>query len=472
MDQLFNKLHIFKAVTQYTNTNPVIYHMPGHKGGNGIPKDFWNELIKADVTEIAGTDNLYHPEGIIAEAMDECSKIFGTLKTFFLVNGSTVGIHAAMEAAAGEEKEIIMSRDCHKAVYNKVIMSGFTPHYISIGFDENIKIPASPNVQDVVSVMDKTGCKTVIITSPNYHGMCCNVSAIAKEVHKRDGILIVDEAHGAHFKFSDKLPLSAIDWGADLVIQSGHKTIPVINQGAYLHVCSKRVSPDKIGYILSMIQTSSPSYIILSMLEYAAVFLHNYGNKVYNELCRNIKLVQEDLILNNDIKIRSDPAEYAVDKDTTRIVVDAYSAGYTGFLLEDIFRSRYNIFAEAADLFNVILIATYSDPSWYLKTLHKALKGNGKHINSDYKLFSMENYITEQAMLPHEAYKKDKRKVKLQQALGLIARSPVIPYPPGIPLIVPGEFVTERQIEILMNVINSGGFVEGIYDNLYMDVVK
>jgi arginine decarboxylase len=449
--------------------------MPGHKGGAGIPENLWNTLIRADVTEIPGMDNLYRPQDFIARALERCSEIFGTVQTFFSVNGSTAGIHAAMEAIAGDRKEIIMSRDCHKAVYNQVILGGYTPYYVPVGFDPKTLTPSLATPSDIADAMDKTGCKTVIITGVNYYGMVADIQGIAREVHKRSGILIVDEAHGAHFKFSKSLPDSAIDCGADIVIQSAHKTLPVINQGAYIHVASHRADPEKINTALSMIQTSSPSYIIMGLLEYAALYLHTYGDVLYNKLCKDIDALAASVSGENDIHIKSDICIHAVDKDKTRILLDAYRAGFTGYRLENRLRQEHNIAVEAVDLYNCTLIAAACDPAWYFDRLYEALKNGAiADTKSEPKAYGILS-IPDTVLLPCEAVRKESKNKKPDEAIGSVARRALIPYPPGIPLIVPGERITKEAVEYIKAVINEGGFIEGIEEedgNIYINVVK
>ncbi len=473
MSDILKNLHVYNAVLDYAQSDPVIFHMPGHKAGSGIPEELRKFLLKFDVTEIPEMDNLYKPEGILKKAMKACADYFDVKRTLFSVNGSTACIHAALQTVIEDRGGLIMARDCHKSVYNKVIMSNYTPYYIPVEFDGKMRMPSVPDSDKVGEIMDETAVRTVIITHPNYYGMCCDVTSIAETVHNKGGILIVDEAHGAHFKFSDSLPGSAIDCGADIVIQSAHKTLPVINQGAYLHVCSDRVDIEKLNYTLSMIQTSSPSYIIMCLLEFAATYLHEYGNILYNELNRKINTLCETLQESSDIRIKTGLCKNAIEKDGTRIIIDACKAGFTGFELEKYLKQSYNINIEAADLFNVLLIATISDPNNYYHCLYKALKGNAKFgFDNSYAGFDPKCDLPERQMLPCEAVKRNKMTVPLDKAIGYVVIKSVIPYPPGVPLIVPGEIVTERVLNEIRAVIKCGGFIEGLTDKLYMEVVK
>jgi len=353
-------------------------------------------------------------------------------------------------------------------------MDGLLPHYVSVAFDKKTLTPAVVSPDDIAKTMDRTRCKIVLVTSPNYHGMCCDIKRIAEEVHKRDGILIVDEAHGGHFAFSSALPPSAIALGGDIVIQSAHKTMPCINQGAYLHICSNRVDAEKINRALSMIQTSSPSYIIMGLLEYAAVYLHQNGDRLYRGLTKEIQWLGESLTGPEDLRIRADLCKNAVAKDTTRILIDAYGGGYTGYDLEVQLREKYRVVCEAADLYHCMLIATISDPLFYLETLHEALKGKRK-INREPPAGIppvMTGPVPIMALLPQEAVRRDGKWVGLAEAVGHIARCAIIPYPPGIPLIMPGEVITEETATVIESIWKEGGFVEGMNDNLTMDVVK
>src|SRR3989339_18069 len=235
--KITRNMPIYNAVTHYYKTNPTVFHMPGHKLGKGIEKEFLKNLFKLDITEIYGTDNLNYPSGMIKEAEELASKAFGASRTFFLVNGSTVGIHAMIMTICKEKDKLIVSRDCHKSVINGMLLCGVTPIYVIPEFDEEFGIFTYIDPKKIQHLLiENQDAVGVLITRPNYYGVCSNIDEIARIVHKYNKILAIDEAHGSHLKFLEKLPKCAMNGNADICVQSAHKTLLAFTQGAYLHI--------------------------------------------------------------------------------------------------------------------------------------------------------------------------------------------------------------------------------------------
>jgi arginine decarboxylase len=211
--------------------------MPGHKLGSGIPEEFLSQLEKLDLTEIPGLDDLHNPSGVVCEAQELAAGAFGAEKSYFLVNGSTVGLHAAISAVCRPGQRLIAGRDSHSAVINGMLLAGVRPYYFMPEYSDSFGICTGITPREVERALsENTDAEAVLITRPNYYGVCCDIEEIAKIVHSRNKILIVDEAHGPHLVFNKRLPMCALEAGADICIQSAHKTLPAFTQGAYLHM--------------------------------------------------------------------------------------------------------------------------------------------------------------------------------------------------------------------------------------------
>lgn len=245
---------IYTALQKYINDNIYPFHMPGHKQGRALSID---DIMKIDITEVDGVDNLHNAKEVILESQRLTAKLFGAKETFYLVNGSSCGIIASILTVCSPNDKILVARNCHKSVYSGIIFAGGNPVYIMPEIIDDYNIAGGINVDKLKNIMNNS-IKAVLITSPTYEGFCSDIKTIADIVHSYNSILIVDEAHGAHFKFNDYFPNTALEQGADIVIQSVHKTLPSLTQTALLHIQGNRVDIYKLKQMLSMVQTSSP----------------------------------------------------------------------------------------------------------------------------------------------------------------------------------------------------------------------
>ena len=261
---------IYNALKNLSN---YPFHMPGHKRNKKFLNDFY-DFINLDFTEIDETDNMHKPEGIIKNSKEIISKTFGAEESYFLVNGSSCGIIASIMACLSPNEHILVARNCHISVYNGIILSGALPIYIYPTIKYNI--PCGIDIENIKKAIEKyKNIKAFILTSPTYEGFVCDIEKISNFLHKNNIILIVDEAHGAHFNFSNNFPKSALQCGADIVIQSFHKTLPAFTQCGVLHLKSKIVDKHKLEKCLPIIQTTSPSYMFMMSIEYATNFCKN-----------------------------------------------------------------------------------------------------------------------------------------------------------------------------------------------------
>jgi len=457
---------LYRAVRQYSHSNPIPFHMPGHKLGKGIPYEFIEALAMLDVTEIAGTDNLHHPEGPIREAQMLAAEAFGADRTYFLVNGSTCGIMAAILTLCMPGDKIIVGRDCHKSVINGIILAGAHPVYVKPEFDNNFGISTIIEPLAIEEALNKhPDAVGVFITRPNYYGICSDIEEIARIVHGNGKILVVDEAHGAHLNFSEKLPGSSVRLGADICIQSAHKTLPAFTQGAYLHVRSSDVDLEKLEFNLRILQTTSPSYIIMVMLDIAREIMAKSGERLIDNLLHEIRAFRKQIDTLKNVDMFSNDSIISGEHDETRIVLNFKKLGKTGYDVDRILRNEYNIQIEMADFYNAVCIATVADRKedfeklcWAVSEISARFAGNPPLPDSIIKEFEIPRLV----LTPKEAVMNKGETVPLDKAVGRICKSVVTPYPPGIPIICPGEMITKNAVERIYIILKAGGIVNGL----------
>jgi arginine decarboxylase len=487
--------------------------MPGHKLGRGLPKELLADLSMLDLTEIPGTDNLFYPTEAIKEGQMLAANAFGADRTYFLVNGSTGGIHAMIMTICKPKDKLIVARDCHKSVVNGMLLADVNPVYISPEFDNEFGISLSITPSQVEKAFkDNPDAVGLLITRPNYYGVCCDIEKIAKIVQEHNKILAVDEAHGAHLIFSGRLPVAAMGAGADICVQSAHKTLPAFTQGAYLHVKTNefkanRIDTEKLEYNLRLLMTSSPSYIILASLDVARSVMQKCGEDMLDELLNNLDKFYKNILKTEGIKtlnekysllnksetdniINKTNAENSYDK--TRIVINFMDIGLSGFRAADILRKQFNIQVEMSDTHNIICICTISDTERELEALRNAVGAivfkYGQKINNKKESDSSNNCesktvnpsdviskmpdLPPQKIRPNEAAGKDKVWIKISDAVGKVCAEMVVPYPPGVPVICPGEIILDDTIGYICSIIELGGNVTGLKDNSKICVIR
>ena len=450
------KKPIYNAIKEYIDNDPVVFHMPGHKLKGNISE--YDSLMKLDVTEIPGTDNLACPEGAIKESEDFAAKVFGADKTFYSVNGSTLGIHAAIRSICGRGDSLIVQRDSHKSVIAGLSLVGAKATYIYPEVDDKFGIAKPITLPQVKEAFDKDrDAKGIVMTSPSYYGLCPDVKGIVEYVHSIDKIVIVDEAHGAHFPFSDLLPDSANKYGADIVVQSAHKTLPAPTQTAMVHVNGNRVDSSKVKYNINLMQTSSPSYMLMTGLDISIAYMAEYGAYKLKEVIGYIEEFNK--------KITDIGYEILCSDDITRLVIKTSSRGISGYSVEKILREKYNIQVEMSDLNNIVCIATVADEKKDFDKLYEALK----EIKGNENIESIPFKFEESEIVELSGNFEN---VKLMDAIGRVSSDFVIPYPPGIALLVPGEVIKATHIDTIDKILSAGGKVIGVDDKGAIQVEK
>ena len=466
--------YIVDKLEQLRDEDIISFHVPGHKMGKIFDKLGYNNILEKiytlDTTEIEGTDNLHNAKEVIKQSQERAARVFNSDKTIYLVNGSTCGIQAAIMSTCPPKSKIIVNRDCHQSVINSCILGDITPVYIDSEICRETNILKGVNYSKAKEIIDNNlDAKAIILTYPTYYGETYNLRDICNYAHDKDMIVIVDEAHGAHLELSDRLPKSAINLGADIVIQSTHKTLPSFTQSSMVHIKGNRVDYNKLLSILRIIESSSPSYLFMSSLELAVDIYEKHGKELMESLLNNIDKFKDKFKSNHDVYIYN-------EMDKTKIFISLKNIGMTGYELDEILRSEYKMQCELSNHYGVLLICTIGNEEEDFICLETALKdilnkykNKGSIEDTDYPVS-----IPKMKLTPREAFYKEKKRVKLKDSIGKISGEYIIPYPPGISLISPGEIISEEIITYIHQGIKNGMIVSGIKDtNLeFIDIIE
>jgi arginine/lysine/ornithine decarboxylase len=444
-------LPLVDDLLKYKEEVEIRFHMPGHKGNtlNFNELEILKEsLFSIDVTEVDGTDNLHVPTGIIKEAQQRASEFYGAKHSFFLVNGSTAGIYSMILGLLNPKEKIIIQRNCHRSVYSACILGDLEVVYVNPTIDEEFNIPVSLDVEEIIDVMDKNlDAKAIVLTYPTYYGTCFDLEKVIKEARKRNIYVLIDSAHGAHLKCSTYLPKDPIELGADAAVYSLHKTTPALTQCSILNVNIDNI--DGIKFMLNMFQTTSPSYLLMSSIDAAIGIMNRSGKELLektiyyaNKLRNRLNLIGYKTLGIEDI------GKYKInDIDTTRIVIFSDIGGHN---LNEILRKKYKIQVEMSDDNNIVLIGSMFDKEDYYEYLYTALLDiKNKFIQGKNKSQSFLKKDYKIRINMRSAYYSKKERLPLKEALGRISAEMLVPYPPGVPLLMPGEEITDDIIDFI-----------------------
>ena len=494
---------LLERLTEYAGSDAYPFHMPGHKRReitDGIPGGF-PDPYGIDITEIDGFDNLHHAEGILKDAMDEAAAIYGTDRSWYLVNGSTCGILSAVFATTENGGKILTARNCHKAVYHAICLNRLEAEYLYPEEITEFGINGGIRAEDVRKALEKdamhcagnsgdvrgkiTKIQAVLITSPTYEGVVSDIRVIADVAHEYGIPLIVDEAHGAHLEYADQchsFPKSALEYGADIVIQSLHKTLPCFTQTAILHVKGKLVDQDRISRYLSMFQTSSPSYLFMAGMERCIRYMDGDGR---NEMIRYEKRLERFMERMEGLQVlevldREICGKYrtVAGWDPSKIVVSTMRAeDFHGEELAETLRRKYHLEMEMTAPEYVIAMTSLMDTEEGFERLGTALLEIDGALRRRTESGRKEKAASEtpeglESKLSHpvrrtlicEAMDADTERTALQDTVGKVSAEFVYLYPPGIPIIAPGEVFTDAIVEKIMAYKAAGLLVQGPAD--------
>ena len=510
---------ILSELIRYTDTKAYPFHMPGHKRRF---LDFDKNIYELDVTEISGMDEMHDPKEIIRESMDYLKEVYGTRESFYLVNGSTGGILAAIFAAIHKKDGILVARNCHKSVYHAIELCRATPIFLYPKWKEEYDFYGEISPKKVEKILSRNGkIKAMVFTSPTYEGIVSDVKRISEICRKYGVLCIVDEAHGAHLPFASKagnFPKSAITLGADLVIQSLHKTLPSLTQTAILHVpVGSRVNLERLRHYLTVFQTSSPSYVFMGAMERCVNFMEQEGKELWSqyeslldEFYRSLQGKEEQGLKH----FRLYQGEKAFGFDKGKIIISTKNTPFSGADLAECLRGKYQIEIEMEAATYVIAMTSLMDDEEGFVRLKQALlsveegfrtesgvgKGNlngeldsneNKEIGSrEHKGIESREHkgigSNEHKKLGSKGFKipKAKRRCSVKKALkmpeevvslkeckGRISKDYVFVYPPGIPVLTPGDGISKEIRDLLLKYIDLGLNVKGVYDDKKIKVL-
>jgi len=484
IDESQYKTPLFDAMVSLAEAKKVSFHTPGHKSGKGIATRFvkyvGHKIFAIDLTTLDEVDSLQRPRGVIKEAQELAAKAYGADRSFFLLNGTSVGNHAMVMTVCGPGSGVLMARNCHKSVLAGTILSGATPHYIYPELDRSIMTTMNVSFDAVKAAVEAhPWIKTLLITSPNYYGICADLERIIPFAHEHSMTVLVDEAHGPHLGFHDELPVSALSAGADMCVQSTHKIIGGMTQASMLHARGDRVDIDTLVGVLKFVQTTSPSYILMASLDLARMQMATEGEKLLTKALRLSRWSRETInaVPGLHCLTKEEVLERGMgDLDETKLAINVSGLGLSGYDVSQTLNLEHDIQVEMADPFHVLVIVSIGDRREDLERLVEALKkiAEGKEPGVSAKAWesALPKFINAAGLTPREAFFAEHVFVPMEESVGRLSSEIVTVYPPGIPLLVPGEVITDEGVSYLKNVSALGGTVDGLSEEGLIGVLK
>ncbi|MFB2934382.1 aminotransferase class I/II-fold pyridoxal phosphate-dependent enzyme [Aerosakkonemataceae cyanobacterium BLCC-F154] len=469
---------LLDAINFYVEVSHAGFFTPGHKQGKGVSQKLrdllGSQVFKADLTELANLDNLSGPEGVIKEAQTLAAAAFGAEESWFLVNGSTGGIIAAILATCGDGEKIILPRNVHKSVISGLILSGAIPIFVQPEYDANLDVAHSITPEAVANALKKhPDAKAVLMVYPTYYGVCGDVEGIANLTHQYNIPLLVDEAHGPHFAFHPDLPPAALSKGADLSVQSIHKVLSALTQASILHVQGERIDRDRLSKALQLIQSSSPSYLLLASLDAARQQMALSGKELMTHTLQLAEIARNQISEIPQLSVLElYPSAGFVNLDRTRLTVILSDLNLTGFAAED-FLTQLGVIPEFSSRKHLTFIITFGNTSADIEKLVQSFQkltqehqGEKLLAKLPEPMYNSRVYLDNQTpkISPRKAFFAATETVPINCAVARICAETICPYPPGIPVLMPGEIITPDALEYLLNMQAIGSEITGCAD--------
>lgn len=470
-----SKTPLFDALLEYVNNNTIPFHVPGHKKGQGSWRDFKQfigiNVLSIDVTVFKQVDSLHKPTGVIKEAQELAADAYNSDYTFFSIHGTSGAIQAMIMSVVNPGEKIIIPRNVHKSVTAGIILSGAIPVYMQPEIDTSVGVALNVTPETVeITLNENKDAKAVLIINPTYYGVATDIKKIAEIVHKHDIPLIVDEAHGPHLHFNDRLPISAIDAGADICSQSTHKIIGSMTQSSMLHVKKGIVDVSRVKTVMSLLQTTSPSYVLLASLDVARKQMVIEGKKLLDNTielanyARNkINNIEGYYCFGNEVLLKKG----AYGFDPTKVTITCKDLGLSGYELERILAEKYHIQAEMSDLYNVLCVFSLGDSKESVDALINALREISEQqccsVRRKIEIIDVPK-IPEQILSPKDAFNSMSISIPISDSIGQISSEFLMAYPPGIPVLCPGEMITKEIIDYINALKDAHLYVQGTED--------
>jgi len=482
MDQ--SRTPYFDALKDYIDSNVTTFHVPGHCQGMGSHERFRNFVkkygLEADVSQVLGLDDILQPDSVVKEAQELAAYAYNADHTYFLINGSSSGNHAMILATVNPGEKILLPRNVHRSTTGALILSGAAPVYMEPEYDYEMQVDHTVTPETVEKALkNHPDAKAVYILSPTYYGAACDLKTIVDIVHSHDKPVLVDAAWGPHFHFHPDLPISALDSGADMCINSTHKLGGSMSQASMLHVRGDRIDLGRLESAIRLFLSTSPSCLMVSSLDMARMNLATRGYELLQNTLDIANYAREEInkieglrTFGYELVGRAGVHEF----DGTRLIITARELGYTGYDIEQIFRKQYNIQIEMSELFNCVALITIAHTKEDIDKIVSACKDvknwNREHVMmSKIKLFYKRKDRPlelpdwpRQLMTPREAFVAPFDVVSLRESVGRICSEMITPYPPGIPMLRPGDEITENVVDHIILEMEAGVHIQGPRD--------
>ena len=452
---------VYEALEQLKKRRVVPFDVPGHKRGRGNPELvelLGEKCVSLDVNSMKPLDNLCHPVSVIKEAEELAAEAFRADHAFFMVGGTTSSVQGMVLSCCKAGDKIILPRNVHKSVINALVLCGAIPVYVNPEVDNRLGISLGMEVSEVEkAIVANPDAVAVLVNNPTYYGICSDLRSIVKIAHAHNMLVLVDEAHGTHLYFGENLPVCAMDAGADMASVSMHKSGGSLTQSSLLHVGSDRVDLGRLEACLHIVQSTSPSYLLMTSLDAARYELALHGEEMLQRGLALAQMAREAMKKIPGITCVGEASrgKAIYNLDLVRLVISASDLGLSGYQLADRLYEKYKIGMELADDRYVVAVVTYANEESDMRQLVEALedisrkmtgKNNVDVVNAETRLIPQ---IPPMIDTPRQAFFKEKKRIPWREAKGKIAAEALIPYPPGIPLVNPGELVTEEIWEYM-----------------------
>ena len=466
---------LFSGLISHSQKNPVQFHIPGHKKGKGIAPEFrefvGDNALSIDLINIGPLDDLHQPKGIIKEAQDLAAEAFHADHTFFSVQGTSGAIMAMIMSVCGPGDKIIVPRNVHKSVMSAIVFSGAIPIFIHPEIDEHLGISHGITTDSLMRALDEyPDAKAVLVINPTYFGISADLKSIVEIAHSYDIPVLVDEAHGVHIHFHDDLPLSAMQAGADMAATSVHKLGGSMTQSSILNVKGDRISYKRVQSVLSMLTTTSTSYLLLASLDVARKELATSGRELLDRTIQLAHSIRKRINELDHIYCVGDEIlekDAAFDYDPTKLIISVKDLGLSGFDVEMWLREKYNIEVEMSDLYNILCLITPGDSEEEANILVSALAALCKERDLPATKIITQVLLPEIPILavsPRDAFYSETELVPFDDSEGRIIAEFIMVYPPGIPIFIPGEIISEENLVYIKKNRDAGLPVQGPED--------
>jgi arginine/lysine/ornithine decarboxylase len=474
----------FDALKGYIESGVTTFHVPGHIQGKGAHPEFRDFVkkygLEADVSQVLGLDDIHQPGTVVKEAQDLAAKAYNADKTYFLINGSSSGNHAMILSVLNPGDKILLPRNMHRSTTGALILSGAIPVYMDPAYDYDMQVDHAITTETMKETLEKNqDVKAVMVLSPTYYGATCNVKEMVEIAHSYNKPILVDEAWGPHFHFHPSLPMSATEAGADLCVNSTHKLVGGMCQASMIHAKGNRIDVGRLESVIRLFLSTSPSCLMVASLDMARMNLAMNGKKLLDRALELSEWARNEInkvpgLKSYGYEMVGRPGVHAFDG--TKLNFTAKDIGYTGYEVEQILRKQYNLQIEMSDLFNCLALITIGHNEEDVTRLVNACRDVNNWDRAHVTLSQLQLFYrrkdrpmelpdwSRQIMTPREAFVAEYETIDIKDSGGRVCAEMITPYPPGIPILRPGDEITDDIVDHIRVEIEAGVHIQGAFD--------